>query len=161
VKRFTQDEWYNNPDAPFYDLLHTVHLYLDPEVQPDDELFEMARQHPEVEWVARFKEAHRVALLAPDKLPDGALFRAVFYDDEDDVSYLRRLWRDLYPREQVPGGDDGFREDLRKLVHGELDRVPSAVTYYSSRPLPMDPDELKTLGREVWQRFYPEEPLPE
>jgi hypothetical protein len=66
----------------------------------------------------------------------------------------------LYHGEPVPGGDDEFREDLRKLIHREVDRVPNTVDYYVPLPLPTDPDDLRAVGRQVWQRFYPDEPLP-
>lgn len=157
----TAGYWKQNPDAPFYWLLRTVRNYCHPENEDMEELAEIIK-HPETgEWRTWFKEEHRKALLDPSQIPHPkALSRAAGYDDGNDARFLRRLWRDLYPREPVPGGDDEFREDLRKLIHGEEYRVPNTVDYYVPLPLPTDPDDLKAAGRQVWRRFYPDEPPP-
>jgi hypothetical protein len=160
----TAGYWKKNPEAPFYELLSTVNSYCHPEVEDVEELAEIIK-HPETgEWRIRFKEEHRAALLDPSQIPHPkALFEAAKYDDGDARSFLRRLWRDLYPGEPVPGGDDEFREDLRMLIHGEVGRVPFAVSYYDDRPAlssTNDAEELKSLGQRIWRRIYPDEPLP-
>lgn len=146
-----------NVKAPFYWLIRVLRNYCHPSADAADELAEILQRGA---WLIHFREQHRAALLDPNQLPDGAVAWAASYDDGDAVRYLRRLWRDLYPGEAVPGGDDEFREELRQLINGEVDRVPGDVGYYSPIPLPTDPDELKTLGRRIWERFYPDEPLP-
>jgi hypothetical protein len=157
----TAGYWRKNPEAPFYELLSTVNSYCHPESGDMEELAEIIKLPETGEWRIRFKEEHRMALLDPSQIPHPkALSRAAGYDDGNDLRFLRRLWRDLYPDEPVPGGDDEFREDLRKLIHGEVNRVPTTVDYYVPSPLPTDPDDLQAAGRQVWQRFYPDEPLP-
>jgi hypothetical protein len=157
-----KDDYKNqNAEAPFYWLISIIRNYCHPEADGFDELVEdIGYRGP---WTITFKEQHRAALLDPSQLPDGAIDWASSYDDGNDLRFLRRLWRDLYPNEPVPGGDDEFREDLRKLINGEVDRVPSTITYYDNlnpRDWSRTPDELQTLGRTVWKRFYPDEPLP-
>jgi hypothetical protein len=157
-----KDDYKNqNTEAPFYWLIRVIRAYLDPENYDFDQMVEDFKfQGP---WTFRFKEQLSAALLDPSKVPDGAIFWAASYDDGNDIRFLRRLWRDLYPSEPVPDGDDEFREDLRKLIHDEVDRVPSTVSYYDNlnpRDWSRTPDELQTLGRTVWKRFYPDEPLP-
>lgn len=162
---YTAHYWYKNPTAPFYEFLSTLASYSH-NVSSYDELIEIVNDPESGDWRIRFKEEHRTLLLDPGQLPHpGALNDAAggMYDDGDARSFLRRLWRDLYHGEPVPGGDDEFRDDIRKLIHGEVDRVPFTVSYYDDRPVltsTNDVEELQALGRRIWQRFYPDEPLP-
>jgi hypothetical protein len=157
-----KDDYRNqNTEAPFYWLISVIHNYCHPEAAGFDELVEdISYRGP---WAIKFKEQHRAALLDPSQLPDGAIDWAASYDDGNQVRYLRRLWRDLYPDEPVPGGDDEFREDLRKLIHGEITKsyTTSTIRYYNDIfPRTSDVEELKALGKRIWKRFYPDEPLP-
>jgi hypothetical protein len=106
------------------------------------------------------KEQLRSALNNPTQIPDDALFESAKYSDGSDERFLRRLWRDLDPDEPVPGGDEEFREDLRRVVNGEVDLLPSTVRVYGqrfNRP-GVGPGEF---GRRIWREVYPNEPLPE
>ncbi|GAB3399995.1 hypothetical protein [Flindersiella endophytica] len=157
-----KDDYRNeNTEAPFYWLISTLRTYLEPEVYDFDQLVDDLQSRSE--WTRQFKDQHRAALLDPSQLPDGAIYWAASYDDGNQVRYLRRLWRDLYPGEPVPGGDDEFREDLRKLISGEVEHRPlptTVIEYDDSWGKPATVEELQELGRRIWQRFYPDEPLP-
>jgi hypothetical protein len=156
------DDYKNqNAEAPFYWLIRVIHDYCNPDVDEFDQLVEDLKHHGP--WTIRFKEQHRAALLEPSQLPEDAIHWAASYDDGNDVRYLRRLWRDLYPNEPVPGGDDEFRDDLRKLIRGEITKsytTPTIRYYNDIFPRTNDIEELKELGRRIWRRFYPDEPLP-
>lgn len=157
-----KDDYKNqNTEAPFYWLVRVIRAYLDPENYDFDQMVEDFKlQGP---WTFRFKEQLRAALLDPSQLPEGAIDWAASYDDGNEVRFLRRLWRDLYPTEPVPGGDDEFREDLRKLIHGEITKsyTTSTIRYYNDIfPRTSNIEELQALGKRIWKRFYPDEPLP-
>jgi hypothetical protein len=157
-----KDDYRNeNAEAPFYWLISTIRTYLEPEVYDFDQLVDDLQSR--TEWTEQFKAQLHAALLDPAQLPDGAIDWAANYDDGNQVRYLRRLWRDLYPDEPVPGGDEEFRDDLRKLIHGEITKsytTPTIRYYNDLSPRTSDPEKLKDLGRRIWRRFYPDEPLP-
>jgi hypothetical protein len=50
-----------------------------------------------------FKDDLRRAIVDPSELPEWELYREVQFDDGSAEKFLRRLWRDLYPDEPVPG----------------------------------------------------------
>lgn len=153
--------WRDHPEAPFAELLTTVSTMCHPEVSElYDELIELARNPEPDERMQLFKTQLREALDDPTRIPGDALHDAAKFSDGSDERFLRRLWRDLYPDEPVPGGDEEFRADLRRLANGEVEKVPSTVDYYDENwHRPKTPDELRALGREVWAKFYPDEPL--
>jgi hypothetical protein len=96
--------WRDNPDAPFAALLDTVEAYCHPEAYDEayDDLSARANRGRD-SVIQKFKDQLRAALLDPEALPKGALYKAAQYDDGSDMAFLRRLWQDLYPDEPVPG----------------------------------------------------------
>ncbi|MBG0816638.1 hypothetical protein [Planomonospora sp. ID82291] len=82
-------------------LLRVCATYCHPEADEGayDGLKRLARRPDDAE-MAQFKAELRRALAAPAEAPP--LYRAVRYGDGDVESFLRRLWRDLYPDEPVP-----------------------------------------------------------
>lgn len=96
--------WIRNPDAPFVTLVRVAATYCHPEASDDayDVLKELARRN-EDEEVILFKRDLREAILNPGVVPEADLDYEVQYDDGSAVSFLHRLWRDLYPDEPIPG----------------------------------------------------------
>ena len=96
--------WQKNPNAPFATLVRIAVTYCHPEVDEDayGDLKLLAVRGDRDEMVV-FKDELRKALLDPDDVPREALSREVQYDDGSPEKFLRRLWRDLYPNEPVPG----------------------------------------------------------
>lgn len=160
---YSRTYWRDNKAAPFATLLQTIETYCHPEVINDayDELINAARNASNHPRIVEFKQQFQIALLDPGEIPHPeALYQAGQFDDGTDQRFLRRLWRDLYPDEPVPGGDDEFREHLRQLIDGEVDQVPRTVDPYDEMFYrKKTPHELRQLGRTVWKRFYPDEPL--
>lgn len=159
---YARGYWLEDSDAPFAALLQVVDAYCHPEYGDYDELKEAARNPERDSRMPKFKEQLRDALADPSQIPGkDTLHDAAHFSDGTDERFLRRLWRDLYPGEPVPGGDEEFREQMRQLIHGEVDDVPDTVDYYDDwPPRRRTPEELRALGREIWQKFYPEEPVP-
>ena len=56
------------------------------------------------EEMTRFKTELRDALTSLPTASRMALYYRVRYEDGSAVRFLRRLWRDLYPRDSVPVG---------------------------------------------------------
>jgi hypothetical protein len=54
-----------------------------------------------------FKDELRQAIAHPDQVPCGELSSHVQYDDGSPEKFLRRLWRNLYGGEPVPGHGQG------------------------------------------------------
>lgn len=156
---YGHEYWLEDENAPFATLLTLLSTYCDPNAMDYEALQEAARTPGLDSRMPKFKEELRQALADPTQIPGKeSLYHAGHFDDGSDERYLRRLWRDLYPDEPVPGGDEEFREDLRKLIRGEVDKVPDTVDYYVD--VTGTPDERIARAREVWQKFYPDEPLP-
>lgn len=101
--------WLKDKDAPFATLLTMVGTFCDPEAGADayEELIDLARHtnrfsEKTQRRMARFKGELRRALLG-DMPPKWALSAAGGYNDGSPEAFLRRLWRDLYPDEPLPG----------------------------------------------------------
>ncbi len=106
MSRFDEKYWWRkNPDAPFAELLRAVEGHCHPEAYEEayDDLIRIVRNPKGGEGARRFKEQLIAALRDPSAIPKDALFRAAEYSDGSDEKFLRRLWRDLYPDEPVPG----------------------------------------------------------
>ena len=163
---FDVDYWKDDPDAPFAVLLETVNVYCHPENMDWDGLRDLiahpAKYNAE-EDVARFKRELREALEDPNRIPGNAthktLFRAAEYGDGTDERFLKRLWRELYPDEPVPGGDEEFRTDLIAVMRGEKRLSHSSIRPYSQHYLRSGMSDPE-FARMVWQKKYPDEPPP-
>jgi hypothetical protein len=94
--------WERHPDAPFATLICVATTYLDPENYHPEALQQWAGREGDPEMQV-FKAELRQALLDPGLLPGDELFEAVEYGDGSDEAFLRRLWRDLYGDEPLPG----------------------------------------------------------
>jgi hypothetical protein len=92
------------PNAQFATLIGVTRTYCHPEAYEDayEALKRLARRENDPEMIV-FKEELRDGLTSPDELPRAELSQAVQYDDGSADAFLRRLWRDLYPDEPVPG----------------------------------------------------------
>jgi hypothetical protein len=154
--------WQDQPDTPFATLLTVISAYCEPEADAYEELVEAARTPGMDSRMPRFKTELREAIADPGRIPDEhALSAAASHEDGSDRAFLRRLWRDLYPNEPVPGGDDEFREDLRKVIRGEVSPMPSTVWVYRFRySVEAQRDGNAAFGRRIWQDLYPDEPAP-
>jgi len=159
---FDVDYWKDDPDAPFAVLLETVNVYCHPENMDWDGLRDLiahpAKYNAE-EDVARFKRELHELLTDPDKIPRAALSDAAGYGDGTPERFLRRLWRELYPDEPVPGGDEEFRNDLIAVMKGEKDLYDTTVKAYTEfyDDTGMSDQEY---ARMIWQKKYPDEPPP-
>lgn len=101
--------WHRDPQrlVPFSTLLNFVEKYYHPEIRYDnyDDLIMRAQMdRPDDLEMKRFKQ-EMIAVLEGHRegLHPQALTQAAWYDEEDDTAFLKRLWRDLYPDEPVPG----------------------------------------------------------
>jgi hypothetical protein len=85
------------PDQPYATLLRLVaaHCHPDRDAMAYPRLVLRAGScTPEM---IRFKDQLRDLLNGgPHRLPDGVLYTAAGYDEDDDRTFLRRLWHDLY-----------------------------------------------------------------
>jgi hypothetical protein len=99
-----QSFWSIDPDLPFGTLITVAETYCHPEAYDEayDDLKILVKREGDEE-IKTFKDELRQAILTPEKLPDDELYSAVQYDDGSAADFLRRLWRDLYPDEPVPG----------------------------------------------------------
>jgi hypothetical protein len=95
--------WEIDPDLPFGTLVAVAEIYCNPEAYDEayDDLKSLAKGDDEE--IKTFKSELRQAILVPGELPADELYSAVQYDDGSADKFLRRLWRDLYPDEPVPG----------------------------------------------------------
>ena len=156
------DYWRDNPDAPYAALMEIVAAYCHPENMDWPGLHDLVNdpaKYNAEDDVRRFKRELHELLTDPDKIPRAALSDAADFGDGTEERFLKRLWRELYPDEPVPGGDEEFRNDLIAVMRGEknlYDTTVSEYTAYYSR-LGMTHPEFARL---VWQKKYPDEPLP-
>jgi hypothetical protein len=103
----TEAHWLHDPHTPYATLLRVVHTYCDP--QADADAYEALRRRARrgepggPEMMVFRRELAELLAGAWVRLPPGALHEAVGYDEADDVAFLRRLWRDLYGDDPVPG----------------------------------------------------------
>lgn len=103
------------------------------------------------------------ALEHPERIPDNyeQLGGARGFGDGTNERFMRRVWREMYPTEPVPGpeGEEEFRDDLRRTITGEITET-TATTWQYVMLCDGDLDILVDKARRTWQRFYPDEPLP-
>jgi hypothetical protein len=104
--------WLDDKSAPFGTFLRYLEKYYSPEVHYDnfELLVERARLgDPEDTGMATFKgEFSRLLRGDREGLHPQAIATAAEYDDGNtDDEFLGWLWRELYPREPVPGAQDG------------------------------------------------------
>jgi hypothetical protein len=71
-----------------------------------ESLQELARSGDRPE-VRTFKAELRQAIARPGQVPGDEFFSHVVYEDGSTEAVLRRLWRDLYGNEPVPGPGQG------------------------------------------------------
>jgi hypothetical protein len=91
-----------HPDGPFATLIRISMTYLHPEADDLESLQELAKGSDRPE-MRTFKAELRQAIALPDQVPGGEFFSHVEYEDGSTEAFLRRLWRDLYGDEPVPG----------------------------------------------------------
>ena len=97
--------WKRHPDGPFVTLIAVATTYLHPEADDLESLQELAKDDdPEMRV---FKDELRQAITHPDQVPRDELSSHVQYDDGSPEAFLRRLRRDLYGDEPVPGPGRG------------------------------------------------------
>lgn len=157
--------WLDDPDAPFATLLDLLETYLEPEGPDYEGLQQLARDpasYNAEDTMRKFKEQLREALADTSQIPgEETLHSVAHFVEGNDERFLRRLWRDLYPGEPVPGGDDEFRDDLRQVIHGEVDRLPWTVYAYRFQyDASISDSGDAAFGRRIWQDLYPDEPVP-
>jgi hypothetical protein len=107
VSETNEHRWVAGSDRRFATLLSYARTYLHPEVYNDaiDDLRYLLRlpedrQDPDTR---RFKAELRMVILGQTEgLPPSALSEAAEYDDGDQDTFVRRLWRDLFPDEPLP-----------------------------------------------------------
>ena len=133
---FEDQYWRDDPDAPFAELLSILEAHCHPEVHAEgyDELKSFVRDPELQERMRLFKEQLAAAVVDPARIPHGALFRAVCYDDGSDEKFLRRMWRDFYPEEPLPRvcvgetlvtGDRQLRREAGR--HAPFQRLPGSM----------------------------------
>ncbi|MFC7623635.1 hypothetical protein [Microlunatus sp. GCM10028923] len=144
------------PDSITFGWLYRyLDLYLNPEVNNLDGLQEFTRSNDAD--AAAFKRQLREAIENFDDEVERHIDYISAYDDDSGAHYLRRVWRDLYPGEAVPGGDDEFREALRQTILQDLDELPEMLIHYIDFDLP----DFRPAARTVWELHFPNEPVPE
>lgn len=158
--------WKNDQNAPFASLLRVVHRYCPPEYSDWDRLKSVAQdpaRYKAEDEMRRFKQELREALADPNQIPGNAahqtLYHAAEYSDTSDDRFLRRLWRELYPNEAVPGGDEEFRSDLIAIARGESELIESSVYPYTEQYADAATSD-SDYARMIWQQKYPDEPIP-
>ena len=89
--------WERHPGGPFATLIAVATTYCSPDADAEDydRLKRLAGREDD-QRMRVFKQELRQALADPGQLPEGELDDAVEFTDEDEVAFLRRLWRDLY-----------------------------------------------------------------
>src|SRR3979409_937299 len=92
--------WERHPDGPFATLIAVTPTYCSPDADAEDyqRLKRLAGREAD-QRMRVFKEELQQALANPGELPEGELEKAVEFTDENEVAFLRRLWRDLYDGE--------------------------------------------------------------
>lgn len=93
----------STPGAPFATLLRITQTYCHPAAGDDayESLKRLARRTDDEE-MRRFKDELRRAITFPREIPRDELYARVQYGGEDAETFLRRLWRDLFPEHLVP-----------------------------------------------------------
>jgi hypothetical protein len=92
------------PDVPYATVLRLVRAHCHPDAHMAGFLALVLRaSNPPDPEMVRFKAELRDLLSGGvDRLSDGALCKAAQYDeDDDDKTFLVRLWHDLYGSEPV------------------------------------------------------------
>jgi hypothetical protein len=95
-----------HPDGPFATLIAVAGTYCHPEAYDDGYADLVSRaQSPQAgdDEIGVLTAELRDALAGPGQLPGDELCDAVEDSDGSDEAFLRRLWRDLFPGEPVPG----------------------------------------------------------
>lgn len=100
--------WKRHPDGPFTTLIAVATTYLHPEADELELLQERAKDNDDDSEMRVFKDELRQAITHPDQVPRYELSSHVQYDDGSPGKFLRRLWRDLYGDEPVPGPRAGL-----------------------------------------------------
>jgi hypothetical protein len=103
VKYFYRER---HPDGPFATLIAVAGTYCHPEAYDDGyaDLVSRARS-PQAgdDEIGVFTAELRDALAGPGQLPGDELCDAVEDSDGSDEAFLRRLWRDMFSGEPIPG----------------------------------------------------------
>lgn len=151
-KRF----WYEGDTSAheFGWLYRLLEGFLHPEVNDFDALYEFVRSDDPAAGL--FRQQLQEAMQNFDEEIEYHLDYITAYDDGSGDRYLRRVWRDLYPGEPVPGGDEEFRAALRQTILDNPHPLPLILTYYIDFRLP----DFRPDARAVWQRHFPNEPVP-
>lgn len=136
-------------------LYRSLEGFLHPEVNDFDALYRFTRSDDPA--AIQFKQQLQVAIENFDDEIDYHLDYTTAYDDGSGDRYLRRVWRDLYPGEPVPGGDSEFREALRRTILGHVTELPAILDYY----IDFDLDDFKKPASALWKRHFPDETVPE
>ena len=117
--------WERHPDGPFATLIALAATYCSPAAY--DDLIGRARApDPGDEGIRAFNAELQQALADPGQLPTDELFDAVYYGDDSDEAFLRRLWHDLYDDQPGAGADPHhtldttYYEDLAGRLYGLL-----------------------------------------
>jgi hypothetical protein len=99
-----QPFWRADPDVRFATLIRIARNYCHPEAYDEayDSLKRLVKRAGDDQMTV-FKSELGQAIENPSEIPADELYEAVQYDDRSDEAFLRRLWRDLYPDEPVPG----------------------------------------------------------
>ncbi|GAB3768408.1 hypothetical protein [Microlunatus parietis] len=155
--RFRDRPWVNgNPDEIEYGWLYRIlENYLNPEINDFEELQGFVQSGDPLSNV--FKRQLRDAMEGFNDGIEENIGSITAFDDGSGMLYLRRLWRDLYPGEPVPGGDDEFRETLRRTILQDLDELPEMLIHYIDFDLP----DFRPAARALWERHFPDEPVPQ
>lgn len=98
----------NTTEKPFMTLLGLIESTCHPEAHESaySELIDAARLQPPTLRMQRFKQELRSVIEGrADGLDPKAIFNAAYYEESNDIEFLWRLWRDLYPDEDLPKTD--------------------------------------------------------
>lgn len=98
--------WLKEKSIPFSVFLNILQAYYHPEVYHDGfpELVERVKQnHPDDQEIRTFKEQFG-SIIEGDRvgLHLQAIDTAAEFNDQTETAFLIRLWRELYPEDEIP-----------------------------------------------------------
>lgn len=101
------ESWVKNRDQPFATLIDYAATFFHPESTPRliDTLRTAVRRPIEEQGIdtRTFVKELRQALSGDTAgLPDEALWEAAEYSDGTDEAFLKRVWEEIFPEEQLP-----------------------------------------------------------